>query len=146
MFKSLQEQLKNNNEQLEKTTNELEEQIRENSEQTKENNEKLTAKLDETNTRVEALENRVQQSLNEQAKKIENKFKEYKVGWTRDLKENFKQLFEHLNERLTDSKQEQGMKIKEVNERLRENVAKTQGLEAVSYTHLDVYKRQTLAC
>ena len=128
MFKSLQELLKNNNEQLKKTidvlkasSSELKEQIYENNEQIKETRELLTAKLSETNTGVEALDSRVQQLRNEQAVKIENKLKERKIDWMRELKENFKQISEHLNERLRVSKQEQDMKIKEVKESLREN-------------------------
>ena len=41
--------------------------------------EQLTTKIEKTNTRIEIIETRVEQSLNEQALKMENKFKEYKA-------------------------------------------------------------------
>ena len=76
--------------------------IQKNSEETraefKEFKEQLTTKLEETNTRIEyetILETRVEQSLNEHAIKIENRFKDQKTEWLKELKESIKQLAEH---------------------------------------------------
>ena len=48
----------------------------------------MTTKLEEINTTVEVLETRVEQSLNEHALKIENKFKEQKAEWSKELKDS----------------------------------------------------------
>ena len=76
----------------------------------------LVDKIIETNTRIDALENNVKQALHEQAVRIENKHKELRAEWKRDLKDIHKKITENVNEKL--------------------NIA------TVSYTHLDVYKRQ----
>ena len=66
------------------------------------NNERLEAKIElvsntlerEFTARVEAVEQRVKQSLNEQAVKINSKFKEQREHTTRETKEHIRQLAE----------------------------------------------------
>ena len=93
----------------------------------------------ELTARIEAVEQRVQQSLNEQVVKIDSKFREQHEYTTRETKEHIKQLAEQWNEKFKIMKQEQDLKNKDLNERILDN---THSTKAVSYTHLDVYKRQ----
>ena len=49
--------------------------------------EELTEKIVDTNLRIDTLENNFKQALHEQVVRIENKQKELRLEWRKDLKE-----------------------------------------------------------
>ena len=134
MFRSLQEQMQKNNEPVQKNNEELKKNREEVKAEFNNLKEQLTTKLEETNTKIEVLQARVEQSLNEQALKMENRFKEQKTEWSKELKDRVKQLAEHWNEKFIASKQEQDVRRKTVSEQIWENINKTQELKARTTT------------
>ena len=94
----------------------------------------LADKIRETNTRIEMLETSVEQSLNEQALKMENRFKEQKAEWSKELKDSVNQVAERWNEKFIVAKQVQDMERKAVSEQVHENINKTQ--ELLSLIHI----------
>ena len=156
--------------------------------------EELTEKIVDTNLRIDTLENNFKQALHEQVVQIENKQKELRLEWRKDLKESHKQINENLNDTLTTMMREQDDKIQTVSNMSQANTSKLRDIETrtvvienrieettkdrsgdvshmkeeiqeemnqlrselrrrqnqmtmfptpVSYTHLDVYKRQS---
>ena len=70
------------------------------------------------------------------------------MEWKKDLKHIHKQITENVNEKINVAKHEQDSRIRDVYDQLKVTISKTCEIEtrttviAVSYTHLDVYKRQ----
>ena len=52
----------------------------------------LADKITDTNTRIDALETKVKQALHEQAVRMENRNKELRAEWKKDLKDIQKQI------------------------------------------------------
>ena len=66
------------------------------------------------NTSIDTLENEPKQPLHEQSVRLEDKHKELRVEWRKDLKDIHKQINENVNEKLNTIKHEQDGKIQDV--------------------------------
>ena len=78
------------------------------------------------NLHIDTLENNFKQALHEQVVRIENKQKELRLEWRRDIKEVHKQI----NDNLTTITREQDEKIQTVNNMVQVNTGKIKDIKA----------------
>ena len=89
------------------------------------NTKQLIDKIADTKTRIDALETKFQQEFHEQAAGIENKYKEPRAEWKKDLKDNYKQIADHWNDKLNTVKHEQDSKVCDIHDQVNANINKT---------------------
>ena len=80
-------------------------------------------------SRIDTLENNFKQALHKQVVRIENKQKELRLEWRKDIKEAHKQINDNLNDTLTTITREQDDKIQTVNNMSQANTSKIREIE-----------------
>lgn len=85
--------------------------------------------INETHTKIDNLEQKVQTAIHSQAVRSENKYKELHTQFKTEIKETYKQICEHWNEKFSVMQNEPERKLQDVKETVTVKMKKTWELE-----------------